>query len=658
MRPARFSDMVILLRSMSGWGEVYTEVLTQEGIPSVTETGSGYFTAPEIRTMMAFLTILDNPRQDIPLAGVLHSPLGGLDDEMLAKIRIRHREGTFYEACRAQMQEDTPEGNLLRAFFERLDSFRSAAEYLQIHELIWKIMDETGYGSWVQALPAGEVRRANLEMLAEKAAAFEQGSYRGLFHFIRYIEKLKKYEIDYAQAQPGAGAPEAVRIMTIHKSKGLEFPIVIVGGLGKSFNRQSSSASFVMHPELGAGFDFVDEVLRIRCASPVRRAIADAIKKEDLGEELRVLYVALTRAKEKLILTGTVKDVERAMEKWTRILPGQNGKLPAYAVKKSGCFLDLLMPALLDHLGSTGEDPACTLRIFGKPVRGETAEKDPGEKEAEPPAVFNLRREMEAALASEEAGGARSREELLRRRLEEIAGRDSLQSSLPEIPPKMSVSELKHQWMDLLDEESGTRTPDLPKPKEEGQSGQLSAAERGTLYHRVMELLDFEHLPENGDYAGFVQFQLESMMNCDKIQKDVCSLVRQEDIAHFLASPLAARMHQAAKRGTLHKETPFVLGVSADTLQKDWDRAETVLIQGIIDAWFEEDGGIILVDYKTDAVKEGEAGRLLERYRMQMEYYRLALERLTRKKVTEMGLYSFRLGRFLRETRTGTSPSV
>ena len=673
LRPARYSDIVILLRSMSGWGEIYTEVLTSEGIPSFTETGSGYFTAPEIRTMMSFLSILDNPRQDIPLAGVLHSPLGGLDDEMLARIRIRQQEGTFYDACISAMEEDTPEGELLRIFFGRLDTFRKAAEYLQIHELIWKIMDETGYGSWVQALPAGEIRRANLEMLAEKAAAFEQGSYRGLFHFIRYIGKLRKYEIDYAQAQSGAGMTDAVRIMTIHKSKGLEFPIVIVSGLGKQFNRSSSSSAFVMHPELGAGFDFVDENLRIRCASPVRRTIAAALREEDLGEELRVLYVAMTRAKEKLILTGYVKDADQSLEKWKHTVPGENGRLPAYARKKSSCFLDLVMPALLDHISQAGDEAACRILVLRQeesedPSAGdEAAAGAPAEEQTGMGGKIvrpDLRTRIEEALLEAEGRQNMCWDETLHRRLEKILETAEEHRDLREIPPKMSVSELKHQWMDLLDEESGIRTPDLPGAGAGDKYGQesgrhtadtvsaevsgttLSAAERGTLYHRVMELLDFGQVPEDGDCREFVQLQLESMVNCDKIQKDVCLQIHPEHIAHFLTTPLAKRMHRAALRNELHKETPFVLGVGADTLQEGWDPEETVLIQGIIDAWFEEDGGIILVDYKTDYVRDGDVKILTERYRAQMEYYRMALERLTQKKVTEMGLYSFRLGEF------------
>ena len=329
-RPVRYGDIVILLRSLTGWGDVYARVLNAAGIPAHTESRTGYFTTIEIQTLLNLLRIVDNPRQDIPLAAVLKSMIGGFTDVELAKIKSAYPDVKFHEACRKYAEKKEKENvkgkdaectievqiqEKLQTFFHNLRIYRQRAEFLPIHELIEELLETTGYGDYLAAEPAGTQREANVRMLIERAIAFEKTSYRGLFHFVRYMEQLQSYNEDFGEAGILGENEDAVRIMTIHKSKGLEFPIVIVAGLGKSFNRQDIRSRVVIHPELGVGVDWVDAAMRTRTASLPKRVLQKDLDLEMLGEELRVLYVAFTRAKEKLILLGSAAKLEEKMRK-------------------------------------------------------------------------------------------------------------------------------------------------------------------------------------------------------------------------------------------------------------------------------------------------------------------------------------------------------
>ena len=339
-RKAEYRDIVILLRSLSGWSEEFLAVLSDMGIPAYTGTRSGYFSALEVRTVLSFLRVLDNPRQDIPFTAVLTSPIGTFATEELAKIRTENPEVSYYEACRAY--ENAGSDGILREklqkFFKVLEHFRSCVPYMPMHELLWKIYEETGYFDYVCAMPAGSQRKANLEMLAEKAAAYESTSYRGLFNFVRYIENLQKYEVDFGEASTIGEEENTVRIMSIHKSKGLEFPIVFVAGLGKAFNRQDARSTIAIHQNYGVGCDVVDPLLRTKAPTILKKAIQQILLTESLGEELRVLYVAVTRAKEKLYLSGSLKKMEDTLSKWS----GGAGK-SSCLIWRSKCRIDARM---------------------------------------------------------------------------------------------------------------------------------------------------------------------------------------------------------------------------------------------------------------------------------------------------------------------------
>lgn len=662
-RPVQYKDIVILLRTVSGWADTFGSVLTEMGIPNFTGSQSGYFSAAEVRTVLSYLRVLDNPRQDIPLAAALHSPIGGLDEEALAQIRSEFEEGDFYECCRSYLENGTDAAikEKLACFFELLERFRARAEYTPVHLLLWEILDETGYGAYAQALPAGSQRKANLDMLVEKAIAYEATSYRGLYHFVRYIENLKKYEVDYGEANIGSESDDTVRIMSIHKSKGLEFPVVFVCGMAKQFNETDSRAKAVMHPEFGIGCDCVDTQLRTRQASILKKIIQKKTSMENLGEEMRVLYVAMTRAKEKLILTGCVGNMEEQAGKWAQTAASSGTTLPYSALTGASSYLDWVMPALWHH-------PDAELFSLALHIPYEEFDQDVWKKSRQ---MENPVDKSDAFLTHYEfcAMGREllDAEEFLQAGEEQAALGVLLKSELPgaadgeaakylahvfsedytyryeagqRIAGKLSVSELKKRSQ----EPEETEAEQLYKQeKEEIVPGfyqtdePVKGAARGTLYHAFMENLDFSKKEE-------LQMQLEELVSCGKMTRDEASAVRLSDIRRFLKTKTGKRTEQAARAGKLHREQPFVLGVPAKTIQEDWSSDETVLVQGIIDAWFEdEDGEIVLVDYKTDRIADGE--KLAERYQGQLSYYAQALKQLTGRTVKEKIIYSFFLGK-------------
>ena len=662
-RPVQYKDIVILLRTVSGWADTFGSVLTEMGIPNFTGSQSGYFSAAEVRTVLSYLQVLDNPRQDIPLAAVLHSAIGGLDEEELAWIRSESEEGSFYECCRAYLESGADKAikEKLAHFFDMLERFRARAEYTPVHLLLWEILDETGYGAYAQALPAGSQRKANLDMLVEKAIAYEATSYRGLYHFVRYIENLKKYEVDYGEANLGSESDNTVRIMSIHKSKGLEFPVVFVCGMAKQFNETDSRAKAVMHPSLGIGCDCVDTRLRTRQASLLKKIIQKTTSMENLGEEMRVLYVAMTRAKEKLILTGCVGNMEEQAAKWSQTAATPGETLPYSSLTGASSYLDWVMPALMRH--PDARMLALSLHIpyeefdqsvwkkrmeKGKPVDKTDAFSTHYEFYAMAKELFEAEefrqadKEQASLAALLNPDLSVCADEEARKYLAHVFSEDfAYQYERGQrIAGKLSVSELKKRSQ----EPEETDAKQLYAPEEEEiipgfyrTDVQVKGAARGTLYHTFMENLDFSKKEE-------LQMQLEELVSCGKISRDEAAAVRLSDIRRFLKTKTGKGMEQAARAGKLHREQPFVLGVPAETIQKEWSGDETVLVQGIIDAWFEdEDGAVILVDYKTDHIADRE--KLAERYRGQLSYYAQALEQLTGRTVKTQVIYSFFLGK-------------
>lgn len=723
LRAARYSDIVILLRSLSGWADSLVEVLNGNGIPAHTVSSTGYFSTVEVQTVLSMLRLLDNPRQDIPMAAVLRSPMAGLTDEELAVLRLEDGSVPFHEAvlelAEGLYEEDgqkeisdseadrkqgrnadektenhieiTAHRKLLK-FYKKYKQLRQLVPDTPIHELIEIILRETGYGHYVAAMPAGNRRTANLNMLLEKAAAYEKTSYKGLFHFVRYIDELQKYDVDFGEADMVGENEDVVRIMSIHKSKGLEFPIVIVSGMGKNFNKQDTRSKMVLHPELGIGLDYMDGKKRIKSPTIAKKAIAKQIELENLGEELRVLYVALTRAKEKLILTGTLKDAAEKLEFYRQqanLSKAADRPLSYLTREGASGYLDWILPAVLSY----------------------------GDK-------YPVRIVEAAELVLDEVENQLEQNENLTERIGEIKAADpqlvgQLKQRFSQRYPyqtdilrknKYSVSELKHRAMrekfEAEQEETIPAfleepvTPTIPlfiqrqgsveqeaqnKAQDAGQEAESKAEQkiksntanrgalRGTAVHRVMECYDFAS--EKSVYE-----QMEAMEKEEKITADMRALVREQTVADFVSSETGKRMALAQRGGALYREKPFVMGFTEEELERygfgagaqmieneaqtenaqqeimsenvsqenHMHEEDLTLIQGIIDVFWIEDDGITVLDYKTDRVDT--AQELIDRYATQLKLYADALERVfaTRKlKVKEILIYSFRLEKLI-----------
>lgn len=629
-RPVRYSDIVILTRSIQGFADVFTEVLNREGIPAYAGTREGYFAAQEIGVLLDYLRVLDNRQQDIPLAAVLASSFCGLTEEELAKVRSEYRELPFCKAAACYREEggDSRIQRKLEECLGQMDAYRRIVPYTPIHELLWRILEETGYGDYVSALPGGGQRQANLNMLVEKARAFESTSYKGLFHFVRYVEQLQKYDVDYGEASIEDEQSDTVRIMTIHKSKGLEFPVVFVAGMGKQFNMQDAKSSVVLHARMGVGLDAVDLEKRTKSPSIVKKAMQKEEALDSLGEELRVLYVAFTRAKEKLIITGTISNLEKKLAGYELAGDKKGETLPFSRLSKANTYWDWLLPAL----SRIPKDVPIVKKVlgFGDIVREEVEEETAG----------RITKTMLEQWDTETVYEPEMHEALKEQFSYCYPYADSSRQKL-----KFTVSELKKRiyLLETAGEELGEfgempyEEPDVVPliPKFLQEEEELTGASRGTAYHRLMELLDFSREYDENSLLETVGIYREE----GKISQDMADCIRIEDILGFLESPAGLRMKEAAKAGKLWKEQPFVLGVDAREIYPDEQEGEQILVQGIIDVYFEEEDGLVVLDYKTDQVFRAE--ELAEKYHAQLDYYGKALEQMTLKKVKEKILYSF-----------------
>lgn len=594
---------------------------------------------------MSVLQVLDNPRQDIPLYGMMTSYIGGFTEEEAAEIKSgrKRKDGDrclYDDVC--SYREDTaakPLATKTAALLDMIAMYRRKAKYTGIRELLEELYENTGYLDYVTALPGGTQRRANLMMLLERASDFEATSYHGLFHFVRYISQLKAQEVDYGEAGILDEHADVVRIMTIHKSKGLEFPVCFLCGLGKKINRRDVSKPVLLESEYGIGLDHIDPLLRVRRPTILKKAIADKILKDAISEEMRILYVAMTRAKEKLIMTGSVNNFEKTVEKWRK-----GGSADYDNILQYSTYLDFLLAA---YLGSgKGEK-----YILGSKIEEMIAhtEKD----------------DLVTALSEEALKdiGIQS-DPFWEKVLEE---RFSVTYPYPELAglyTKTTVSELKkaayedteaYQMFDTQQKEA--YVPKFIRGEEEASLG----SKRGTAVHRIMELIEYKDLwnilEEAGTLSGDfrqregktdqkvledqVRLIMEKNIASGKLTKEAAELINVRKCAGFLASDLAGRMIMADREGKLYKEKSFFIGIPARELKEGFPQEETVLVQGVIDVYFEEEDGLVLLDYKTDRVAEAE--ELRSRYHIQMELYARALEQITQKPVKERLIYSFSL---------------
>ncbi len=674
-RPVRYSDIVILLRSLSGWTEVMVDVLMSEGIMAYAQTQTGYFQTIEIRTVLNLLKIIDNPRQEIALAAVLHGPMYGFTSEELALIKIGRKNYELYQALLTYPESVDAIPSLvdkITHFQIKLNEYRHMATYLPIYELLQHVITDTNYYAYVKAMPAGERRAANIDMLIKRAIDFESTSYSGLFDFNRYVEKLNKYEIDFGEAQTNSEADNAVRIMSIHKSKGLEFPVVFVAGMAKGFNNQDANSPVVLHASLGIGPDSIDGTYRTKTPTLIKKAIARLIRLENLAEELRVLYVALTRAKEKLIMTGFIKKPEKCIQR----IVNEGGQITYQELTSASSYMDWVLLCLRED------------RVFREVMQelGEGAWSDALISNQRNDAPFSYRLEDVLGLMTRETHiqveKARFKQELLNWDVNQVWNeqiRDELIKTLNyrypyakevKLKGKVSVSELKRIGQELDYEESEVLIPTIEVTKEQSekdvpekdvkdkdvkdkeqpekeqpekeQPATISGAELGSLYHRILQFIDLSALKSEDD----IKVILDRMSETGQIEKEQLNAIDSGKIWTFISHPVGQRMKSAQLRKQLYREQPFVLGQPASSIHPSYQSEEMVLVQGIIDVFWEEEDGLVLLDYKTDkvfSIKE-----LVRRYQIQLDYYKKALEQMTLKPVKEVYIYSITLGKAIR----------
>ncbi len=703
MRPLRYGDIVILLRSSSGVDEAFQEVLEKQDIPCFISSRTGYFQTSEVQVILQFLRVLDNPLQDIPLFGVLKSCFASFTDVEVAQIaaafpcrqklykkleKYAERSGGKGDLCSEEFSEEL--SRKCRRFLDRIEELRRCTVFLSVRELLAKIMEESRYLEYVTALPGGRQRRANAQMLLQKAAAFEKTSFKGLYHFIRYIDQMEKYSIDYGEAGTQDELADVVRIMTVHKSKGLEFPVCFAAGMGRKMNRRDASGAVLTDMEMGIAVDLVDTVLRIKQKTLRKAVLSRKIQLDSQAEELRILYVALTRAKEKLIITGVTDDPAKQLRGKAGILRQKNMALPYSVRSGAGSFLELLIACVMrkegmENIFSQLQIEAEAQNIFLEDkIQCKIMENASiyGDLTGEEQQIRNDIKSFKIKLDFSKTDT--KMKEYLQNRFGYCYPHRNLQG----LYAKTTVSELKMAAIrnpagngseEMLDGEEGgahlfeeeTPAPYLPLfLRKQEEEEKITGAVRGSAVHRVMELIDFgglyknmeekekkppeaqlkaaEWVPEKEDTSRIFAYDMKRL--CDDIDtwcasgllsEEYKAAVNRKKILYFINSPLAERMHDAAKAGLLWKEQPFMLGISADRLSEEFPETEQVLVQGIIDVFFEEDGEIVLLDYKTDVIESPR--ELADRYRVQLDYYGEALERMTGKRVKERILYSFYL---------------
>lgn len=621
LRPVRYSDMVILLRTNSGWDEELKAVLQEEGIPVYISSKTGYFAATEVQELLQYLRVLDNPGQDIPLFGVMKSVFGGFTEEEIAGIRGENKTCSLWEAVQRSESEKCI------AFQASIEKYRTYTIYMPIHELLQKILEDFSYLHYVTAMPGGSKRKANVEMLLTKAKAFESTSYYGLFHFVRYIEQLEKYDVDFGEAELIDENADLVRIMSIHKSKGLEFPVTFVAGMSKRFNMQDANSSFLMDIDMGIAADYVNLKERTKSKTFRKAVLSRKMKEDNLAEELRVLYVALTRAKEKLIMTATIP---KAAERIENELGSAGGGLKIMDYLNAGSYLDLMLPVLDESVVDVGV-------YNGEDMHSEAMLEQ-----------LDLDVKQQQLLAASESAD----EDLVRQLTERFEHRYAFEN-LAHLYTKTTVSELKIAAMADKDEaafhafEEKEVVPYIPGFRREKEA--VSATVRGNSYHKVMELMDFEKVcPGECSMQQLVAY-LDEQVESGFLSAEYREAVNERKLLNFLKDPIAQRMRAAAQAGCLYKEQPFVFGIDAQRLDPIFPEEEKVLIQGIIDVFFVEDDGIVLLDYKTDRVESGE--ELWKRYETQLDYYEEALCKLMNMPVKEKVLYSFGLEKCVRSIR-------
>lgn len=621
-RTITYRDICILLRTTKNWAQVFLQTLSQAGIPCYSETGGGFLQSSEVEVMLALLKVIDNPYQDLPLLAVLRSQIYAFSTNDLAKIRIADKKGSFYDALCAAKDEENDFGKRVRAFLKQLQAFREQAKYLPLSEFIWSLYQQTGFYEAQGTLQNGLLRQSNLRLFAMRAKEYESTSFRGLYSFVRFIDNYRSIGGDYDAARTIGEEQDVVRIMSIHKSKGLEFPVVMLCGAGKRMNQRDLAENILIHPALGYGPKFIDPDLRITYPTAVRAVVKEQMQQELLSEEMRVLYVALTRAREKLYVIGTCANCHRRLE----LLAAKTGneyKIPAHSVKKASSYLDWFFMALMAHPGCealrSGMEQEIPIHPSSSPWR---AWIHPFSDQA---ADFTEQAKQERFPAAQDEFYSILR--LLR--FEYPFRQDET------LPSKITVTELKNSR--LRDEENdGVFLYPRPRFLQETRPA-LSGAVRGTAFHTVMQRLAFTELSEEG-----LQNQLHSLVENHYLTPQEAQSVDLKKIRQFFASEAGTFLLQADR---VEREVLFGIQIPAKDAVPDYPGDAQIMLQGVIDCVIIKDGKLTILDYKTEQLSSAEA--MKAKYRIQLDSYALAAETIFHLPAVRKWIYWFKTGQLI-----------
>ena len=641
-RKIRPKDIVILLRATSNLSPIYEKEISDLELPVFSDTSGTYLDTVEIQTILSVLKIIDNPLQDIPLVVVLRSAICNFTDNDLITIRLTDRNCNFYEALiKTRLICDGDLKNKIESFLEKLEKWKSISQYMPLDEFIWQIYLDTGYYQYVGLLPNGAMRQANLKTLFEKAKQYEKASFKGLFNFIQFIDKLKKQNGDLASAKLIGENEDVIRIMSIHKSKGLEFPVVFLCNSHKKFNMQDLNDNILLHQDIGFGPTIMDTTRKIKYSSIAKDAIKLKMKQETLSEEQRILYVALTRAKEKLYITGRSKDLTKYVQDKNKILEmyeSENIKLDAKLMKKANSYLDWIMYVYLFNQGRTitlkGESyklsDIITLNVSNKKDLLKALAKE------EVVEQIDLKEKIEQILKNKSEEENKKSEQALKELIEWKY--DYIVDTT--LPTKSSVTKIKQEKIKLEEMLKGIESEEVEykksyTPKFMQEDKKISSAEKGTLVHLCIQRLD-----EKKDYElKDIQNMILNLVEKEIITQNEADAIDVNLIYQYTKSQLFEELRQAKE---VHKEQPFYINIPAkDVVSEAGNSKKNILVQGIIDLYYiDKNDNLVLIDFKTDYISNepNAKEKILDKYKVQLEIYKTALEQALGRKVNKTAL--------------------
>ena len=633
-RDIRPKDIVILLRSTKNKASIYEQELVKKNLPVFSDSTQEYLDTIEIETIMSLLKIIDNPIQDIPLVTVLRSPIAEFTDDELVKIRLSDKHDNFYECMqKAKVNVDSKLKEKIQNFLDLLDKWRKEQEYLALDELIWKLYLDTGYYNYVGLMQNGIQRQANLKVLFERAKQYESASFKGLYNFINFIEKLRLSSGDLGSAKIIGENDDVIRIMSIHKSKGLEFPVIFLANSNKQFNKQDIRKDDVLlHQKYGLGIKYIDYNMQLRYETVAREMIKGKIEIENLSEEMRILYVALTRAKEKIYITGTGKEIQKkldTLQKNVDIYTKENGKIKSSILKNCNSYLDWILQTYLYNKQKTEE--IAEINVIQKDDIKEIWQEIKTDEEE-----TDLNKKIK-----EEIENSKTNKNMAQKIKETLEYKYPFEETT-NLPTKMSVSEIKKG-------KSGEEIINLAKPKflQEEKDKKLTGAEKGTLMHLCMQYLD---ISKEYDYAGIENF-IEDLVAKNIITEKEKQAIYLQTLYTYTKSEIWQELKQAK---LIEREKPFYIMLPAKEIYElekekntiNQNNNDKILVQGIIDLYYiNKDNELILLDYKTDYVNN--ENELVDKYKVQLEIYKRALEKSLNRKVDKVYIYSLYLQKVL-----------